>query len=81
MSRGRIKMMGLAKTSVMVAFWTAAANLRLLDAFDREEARRAANGGVVITSLRKPRRHRAVSRSYRPPSGTDPPRQPVPATV
>ena len=29
-------MMGLAKTSIMVAFWTAAANLRLLDAFERD---------------------------------------------
>lgn len=77
MSRGRIKMMGLAKTSVMVAFWTAAANLRLLDAFDREEARRAANGGATITSLRRPRRHRAVSRSYTPGSGSDPPKKPA----
>jgi hypothetical protein len=81
MSRGRIKMMGLAKTSVMVAFWTAAANLRLLDAFDREEARRASGGGLTVTSLRKPRRHRAVSLSVRPPSSTDPPKAPATATV
>jgi hypothetical protein len=79
MSRGRIKMMGLAKTSIMVAFWTAAANLRLLDAFEREEARRSAKGGVVVTIPRQPRRHRAVSLSVRPPSGTDPPKSPAAA--
>lgn len=82
MSRGRIKMMGLAKTSVMVAFWTAAANFRLIDAYDREEARRAANGGHVV-SPRTPRRHRAVSIQYQlnQTSGTDPPKQPATATV
>lgn len=81
MSRGRIKMMGLAKTSVMVAFWAAAANLRLLDAFDRAQAKAAANGSAVqIRSLRPARRHRAVSLSARP-SGTDPPQTPAPATI
>lgn len=47
------------------------------------QARRAANGGVTITSKRKPRRHRAVSRSYTPGSGSDPPKKQTtaPATV
>lgn len=54
MSRGRVKMMGIAKTSVMVAFWAAAANLRLLAAFNRDEKRRAEaaeDGEVAKVSL------------------------------
>lgn len=67
--------MGIAKAAIMVAFWTAAANFRLIDAFEREQQRaaeRAANGHVV--SRRQPRRHRAVSIQYQlNSSGTDPP--------
>lgn len=76
-------MMGLAKTSVMVAFWTAAANFRLYDAYERDQARRAraTKDGVQIISRRTPRRHRAVSLSVRPPGGTDPPTKLTPATV
>lgn len=69
--------MGIAKTSIMIAFYTASVNFRLIDAFDREQQRateRAANGGHVV-SRRQPRRHRAVSIQYQlnQTSGTDPP--------
>lgn len=83
-ARGRVKMMGLAKTSIMLAFYTASVNFRLIDAFDREQqlaAERAANGGHVV-SRRTPRRNRAVSIQYRlnQTSGTDPPEK-QPASV
>lgn len=55
-------MMGIAKTSMMVAFWAAAANLRLLDAFNRASKRQAeaAKNGEVAKVTRQPRRHRAL---------------------
>ncbi|MEX1249318.1 MAG: hypothetical protein WEA57_01380 [Acidimicrobiia bacterium] len=64
-------------------FWTAAANFRLLDAFDREQERHLANGGTPTPITRIPRRKRAVSRSYRPPPDPDPPKKKpaAPATV
>lgn len=39
MERGRIKVMGIAKTSFLVAFWVASANFRLIDAFERQQDR------------------------------------------
>lgn len=77
MSRGRIKMMGLAKTSVMVAFWAAAANLRLLDAFEREQARLAnakTKSALSVFVSRTPRRRRALSLAGRAASANAPPR-------
>src|SRR5690606_29740663 len=58
MDRGRIKMMGIAKTSILVAFWAAAANFRLIDAFERRLEREANPDRQYIP--RKPRRRRAV---------------------
>lgn len=69
MTRGRIKMMGLARTSIMVAFWTASANLRLIDAFERGEER--ANDPDYEFIPRQPRKQRAVP--YADPDGNDPP--------
>lgn len=55
MSRGRIKMMGIARTSIMVAFWTAAVNLRIVAAFTERMRRQR------VTAITRPsRRNRAV---------------------
>lgn len=74
MERGRIKMMGLAKTSILVAFWTAAANFRLIDAFERAEQK--ANDPEYAYVSRRPRRRRAVPYADRT-TGTDPPAKPA----
>jgi len=55
LARGRVKVLGLARTSFMVAFWAAAVNLRVIDRFNTN-AKRAR----VISLTRKPRRNRAV---------------------
>ncbi len=70
MARGRIKMMGIARTSIMVAFWTAAANYRLIDAWERNATRQ--DHGVTVVS-RPSRRHRAISWAHQEAVGTDPP--------
>ena len=44
LTRGRIRVMGLAKTSFMVLFVAMAANLRLADTFDLHQATAAAAG-------------------------------------
>lgn len=82
MSRGRVKMMGIAKTSVMVAFWAAAANLRLLAAFNRDEKRRAeaAEDGEVAKATRQPRRHRALPLITQRTT-TGPPTEKTPAAI
>lgn len=59
MERGRIKVMGIAKTSILVAFWAASANFRLIDAFEREQ-RRVQDPDRMPYSPRKPRKRRAV---------------------
>lgn len=59
MERGRIKVMGIAKTSFLVAFWVASANFRLIDAFEREQ-RRVQDPDRMPYSPRKPRKRRAV---------------------
>ncbi len=72
MARGRIKMMGLARTSITVAFWTAAANFRLIDAFERGEQHDDPDYRFVP---RQPRRRRAVPYADRE-TGRDPPAAP-----
>ena len=72
MARGRIKMMGLARTSIMVAFWTAAANFRLIDAFERGEQHDDPDYRYLP---RQPRRRRAVPYADRE-TGRDPPSAP-----
>ena len=73
MTRGRIKMMGLAKTSIMVAFWAAATNFRLIDAFERGEQREEDPDYRYIP--RQSRRRRAVP--YADRNGKDPPAEPA----
>src|SRR5688572_3650344 len=75
MDRGRIKMMGIAKTSILVAFWAAAANFRLLDAFERRLEREANPDRQYIP--RKPRRRRAVPYTDRHTSTDPPPAKPA----
>ncbi|HLT96336.1 MAG TPA: hypothetical protein VK070_06065, partial [Acidimicrobiia bacterium] len=75
MERGRIKVMGLAKTSIMVAFWTAAANFRLLDAFERNQQQEPDLDRRYTT--RKPRRRRAVPYTDRNTSTDPPPAKPA----
>lgn len=58
----------------MVAFWTAAANFRLIDAFERGEQRE--NDPDYEYIPRQPRRRRAVPYADRN-TGTDPPAQPA----
>lgn len=75
MDRGRIKMMGIAKTSILVAFWAAAANFRLIDAFERRLEREANPDRQYIP--RKPRRRRAVPYTDRHTSTDPPPAKPA----
>ena len=65
MARGRIKMMGIAKTSIMVAFWAASANFRLIDAFERR-LERERDPDRLRHSPRKPRKRRAIPYADRP---------------
>lgn len=55
MARGRVKIMGVARTSFMVAFWAAAVNLRVIGRFNT-----STKHARVISLTRKPRRNRAV---------------------
>lgn len=67
-------MMGLANTSVMVAFWAAATNLRLLDAFERDQAPRTRSKDTLrVVSLRQPRRNRALSLAVQAAAANAPP--------
>lgn len=59
MARGRIRVMGRAKNSWMLAWWIAAVNLRLISAFTDETKRRLSDPARVL-SRRKPRRNRAI---------------------
>lgn len=59
MARGRIRVMGRAKNSWMLAWWIAAVNMRLIAAFERETQRQLSDPGRVL-DRRKPRRNRAI---------------------
>lgn len=74
MERGRIKVMGIAKTSFLVAFWVASANFRLIDAFERQQDRAEDPDYSYIP--RRPCRNRAVPLADRP-GGIDPPARPA----
>ena len=73
MARGRIKMMGLARNSIMVAFWTAAANFRLIDAFEWGEQH---DDPEYRYLPRPPRRRRAIPYADRE-TCRDPPAAPA----